>query len=593
MLVCGSAFAGPSSPARPIDDRSGFVNVSPYVGGFIFEDDQDLNNAAIYGIAFGYNYMKDFSTEFRFGFIDTKNTEESFRGDRLNNRVGGYLFTLEEQYHFRPGHRFQPYIAGGLGAVVYDPRHGHDDTLGLFEYGVGAEYFISDSWSLRADVRHILPFDTSNNNVMFSGGLTVYLGKPAAPAPVPPCTKEVSYKKCSPSGPTTATKTIACDEQAPSDERCVKCPDTDTWVANLSDCPKKMKDCPCPDGSVTKVEADKDCPPCATPPEHKEKCKKDVKVCVDNKVVVKTVEYPCDGPEPKDDTCGRTCIKFEVQFIIDTTKPANKAEFNKEIATVAKFLKENPNVHGTIEGGTCWLASYEHNYKLSERRAEFVKKTLTSKKYGIDKARLDTVWFGETRPEYDNYTETGMEKNRRAFRVLCSDTAEMDQHRCVVLKVKFDKGMADVKAADKSKVKKVAEAIKSLKDGVKAKVEVYNDGNVKEGSTKAAPEDIQSMVKALSQKRADSLKAYMVDKCGVPSDKVEASGYAEFRPTDMNQPNEDPVDQYVVHVYTTEKVGDAKAAKPAKAHKKHKAAKKAEAVKAPAEAAPVPAEEHK
>ena len=63
----------------------------------------------------------------------------------------------------------------------------------------------------------------------------------------------------------------------------------------------------------------------------------------------------------------------------------------------------------------------ERNAKLSQERAEAVKKYLVSR--GVDTARLIAVGYGSTRPVADNGTVDGRGKNRRVeFRLVSGGT---------------------------------------------------------------------------------------------------------------------------------------------------------------------------
>jgi outer membrane protein OmpA-like peptidoglycan-associated protein len=51
------------------------------------------------------------------------------------------------------------------------------------------------------------------------------------------------------------------------------------------------------------------------------------------------------------------------------------------------------------------------NMILSKKRAESVKRFLTEK--GINEGRIETQFFGESKPIADNSTAMGRQKNRR------------------------------------------------------------------------------------------------------------------------------------------------------------------------------------
>lgn len=82
-----------------------------------------------------------------------------------------------------------------------------------------------------------------------------------------------------------------------------------------------------------------------------------------------------------------------------------------ELDRIADTMKENPNLVIEIQGHTDNVGSDESNQKLSQDRAEAVRKYLLSKK--IQTARITSVGYGETKPIASNDTEEGRAQNRR------------------------------------------------------------------------------------------------------------------------------------------------------------------------------------
>lgn len=92
-----------------------------------------------------------------------------------------------------------------------------------------------------------------------------------------------------------------------------------------------------------------------------------------------------------------------------------KATIKKEsfplLNEVAQALKDHPTFIIRIEGHTDSVGNPASNKKLSQRRAEAVRKYLIGK--GIDASRLTAVGHGQDRPIDDNSTEAGRAINRR------------------------------------------------------------------------------------------------------------------------------------------------------------------------------------
>ena len=66
-----------------------------------------------------------------------------------------------------------------------------------------------------------------------------------------------------------------------------------------------------------------------------------------------------------------------------------------KVKAISRIMKDNPDVKLTIVGFCDYTASDEYNMKLSQKRAEEVKRIMV-KKYGIDPDRLTVDWKGKT-----------------------------------------------------------------------------------------------------------------------------------------------------------------------------------------------------
>jgi outer membrane protein OmpA-like peptidoglycan-associated protein len=83
---------------------------------------------------------------------------------------------------------------------------------------------------------------------------------------------------------------------------------------------------------------------------------------------------------------------------------------------VAQFLVDHPDRSIEIEGHTDAVGSNEYNERLSRERAESVASYLERR--GIDRARIDTAGFGETRPLVANTSPAARQQNRRVEIVI-------------------------------------------------------------------------------------------------------------------------------------------------------------------------------
>lgn len=92
-------------------------------------------------------------------------------------------------------------------------------------------------------------------------------------------------------------------------------------------------------------------------------------------------------------------------------------EYNEKIKEAADLLKNNPEISLEIEGHTDNRGERTANKELSLKRAQAVADEL-AEKYSIDRARLETRGYGDSRPVADNASEDGRRKNRRVIAVI-------------------------------------------------------------------------------------------------------------------------------------------------------------------------------
>lgn len=109
--------------------------------------------------------------------------------------------------------------------------------------------------------------------------------------------------------------------------------------------------------------------------------------------------------------------KAKEQLLIDRT-----LIFNDDSATIlpaakkqademVEALKQNPTAKVKVEGHTDNHGTKKNNIKVSRNRAARVSKYL--KKNGIDAARIESTYYGESKPAHSNKTLAGKKLNRR------------------------------------------------------------------------------------------------------------------------------------------------------------------------------------
>ena len=95
----------------------------------------------------------------------------------------------------------------------------------------------------------------------------------------------------------------------------------------------------------------------------------------------------------------------------DTGKSSLKPNSFKALNDLVEILKIKNTMVVEIQGHTDNVGKDEENMKLSQDRADEVRKYLVSK--GIEGARVTAKGYGPTQPIADNSSEAGKSKNRR------------------------------------------------------------------------------------------------------------------------------------------------------------------------------------
>ena len=103
-------------------------------------------------------------------------------------------------------------------------------------------------------------------------------------------------------------------------------------------------------------------------------------------------------------------ITLHIEF--DFNKAEIKSQYYYDIAKIANILKAYPEKNLELEGHTDSIGTDDYNLKLSEQRAESIKKYLVEK-FGIEVSRISTVGYGESMPIDTNDTVEGRQNNRR------------------------------------------------------------------------------------------------------------------------------------------------------------------------------------
>jgi outer membrane protein OmpA-like peptidoglycan-associated protein len=109
-------------------------------------------------------------------------------------------------------------------------------------------------------------------------------------------------------------------------------------------------------------------------------------------------------------------LEVTVSLPADVLFDFDKAEIRPDAAAalgrLATVVRGYPNGRAEIQGHTDAKGNAAYNQRLSERRADAVKRWLVEREK-IAADRLTTRGFGKSRPVADNDTDAGRQKNRR------------------------------------------------------------------------------------------------------------------------------------------------------------------------------------
>lgn len=392
--------------------KPGSFFLSPSIGGYVFEGNEDLKNNLLYGLGLGYHFDKNWAAEAIFNYVDTET-------DPGGVDVNAYLYRVEALYHLFPDNRLVPYLAAGIGGITLDPANAKSDSDFMVDYGVGLKYFLNDFIALRGDVRHVLPFDESRNNLAYSVGLTFVFGgqkeKPVAAAPKDTDGDGVfdDADQCPDTPVGVTVDSVGCPLDSDGDgvfDYMDQCPDTPAGVAvDAVGCPLDS------DGDGVPDYLDQ-CPgtPAGTPVDAYG-CALEEETEYEEQgataLAAATVESTPALVLKKE----KITIDLKIEFDVD--KAVIKSAFFDQLKKVAVFMKVHPDTEAVIEGHTDSTASEKYNLGLSQRRAESVRMYLINE-LGISAQRLTAQGYGEGMPVADNDTDAGRQRNRRAVAVI-------------------------------------------------------------------------------------------------------------------------------------------------------------------------------
>ncbi len=121
---------------------------------------------------------------------------------------------------------------------------------------------------------------------------------------------------------------------------------------------------------------------------------------------------PAPAPRPAPPPAAAPRYNFELAMVHFRFDHADLTQGGIDtVKAVAATLKAHPEVNVDVTGHTDWVGTNAYNMKLSQARAETVRKLLVAE--GVADSRISAKWRGEEEPAMDNNTVAGRAANRR------------------------------------------------------------------------------------------------------------------------------------------------------------------------------------
>jgi outer membrane protein OmpA-like peptidoglycan-associated protein/opacity protein-like surface antigen len=439
LLSACLLLAAVTAPAHAADD----FRVSPtgglYGGGYFTPEQNALNSGWTMVGRVGLQLLPVLDAEIDLGWVQS------------DTRQFGYLYNLFDPrinalYHFTPDHRFDLFVAGGVGLqrvkVNRDSVAQSSGSLDMALYenpskdfianlGPGVTIQVVGPLHIRTDLRWLGSFGGDETeaksdrfqNLEWTIGLDLR--------------READQD---PDGDGYPNNVDACPED-PEDwddfEDGDGCPDRDNdddgVMDESDDCPMDPEDRDgfedrdgCPDTDNDRdglLDLDDGCPDdpedfddfedgdgCPDPDNDDDGVLDQDDECI--------LEPETDNNYQDEDGCPDEIPVEVVEFTgviqgitFETDKDIIRRSSEPILSQALQVLTDFPDVRLQVQGHTDDQGDDEYNRDLSQRRSESVVRWFVER--GIDAGRLEPQGYGEAQPIADNGTETGRAKNRR------------------------------------------------------------------------------------------------------------------------------------------------------------------------------------
>ena len=120
-------------------------------------------------------------------------------------------------------------------------------------------------------------------------------------------------------------------------------------------------------------------------------------------------EEPGQNAEQPGSDAAAASLTFDILFDFDGRQP--NTDHSADFMAIKDFIAAQSEYLVTLRGYTCSIGGEEYNLRLSSQRVEAIKNILVGQ-YGVDAAHIETFFYGEQEPPFDNSSEAERRKNR-------------------------------------------------------------------------------------------------------------------------------------------------------------------------------------
>ena len=358
--LCATFMFAQSSPSSEYN-----YEVTPFAAGILSDsnanlDDDHYVNA---GISLAKNLKDTYLDQVELAIMRSDSLK--YNGSNTNTNINRVFLNAVKKLPLTEKLAAYGLLGAGYQDVTQEMKDNDDSAL--LNYGLGLRYDIPYyGIAVKGDVRHLFSINDKSNDIMYTLGLAMPLGK--------------KYTE------NIVAKVPVIEEEIAPVVPIVDGDDDNDGVLNSKDL--------CPDSLPGAIVNETGC-----------------EIDSDNDGVVNRLDKcpnTSEGVAVNSDGCVTT-INLNINF--DTNSDNVKTTYNENLEEFANILLKNPKLNATIAAHTDSKGSEKHNQELSEKRAISAVKALEN--LNISPNRLQAVGYGESQPIASNDTKEGRSQNRR------------------------------------------------------------------------------------------------------------------------------------------------------------------------------------